>query len=71
MTEVDDEIDAVKAVYLDDVVSEGSGKDGSRWLKVRYGDPLKPACPFIQVRDLSTHKTNQIGSTQTPRERKR
>ena len=36
MTEVDDEIDAVKAVYLDDVVSEGSRKDGSRWLKVRY-----------------------------------
>jgi hypothetical protein len=32
---VDDEIDAVKAVYLDDVISEGSDKDGSRWLKVR------------------------------------
>jgi hypothetical protein len=35
MSEVQDEIDAVKSVYLDDVIAEGSGHDGSMWLEVR------------------------------------
>ncbi len=36
MSEVQDEIDAVKSVYLDDVIAEGSGHDGSMWLEVRW-----------------------------------